>query len=156
MAKILSLDQSTKLTGWCLMKNNKYDSSGVLPVDDKEETIERMQLMYKEIVQLIKRVKPDMVLFEDTQFQRNYASFRTLSQLQGIIMAYLFELDLPFYIVPSTAWKSCCHIKGKKREEQKMNTQKYIKETYGLDVSEDEADAIGIATYGIINIKDGK
>jgi crossover junction endodeoxyribonuclease RuvC len=150
--KILALDQSTRLTGWCLMINKKYNSSGVLSVINTDDTIERMKLMYDEIVKLINRVKPDVILIEDTQFQNNYSSFRTLSQLQGIIMAYLFENDLPFYIIPATAWKSCCQIKGKARNEQKKNTQKYVKNTYGLDVSEDEADSIGIATYGINNI----
>lgn len=150
--KILSIDQSTKRSGWCLTNNNKYHSSGVLSVEDLADTIERMKLMYDEIKQLIKRVKPNCVLIEDVQFQRNYSTFRTLSQLQGLIMAYLFDLDLPFYIIPSTAWKSCCHIKGANRQEQKKNTQKYVKDTYKLDVSEDEADAICISTYGIVNI----
>lgn len=151
--KLLTLDQSTTFTGWCLMENKKYDSSGVLSVNKDEDTIERLKLMYEEIVNLINRVKPDIVLIEDVQFQRNYSTYRTLSQLQGVIMAYLFEKDLPFYIIPSTAWKSCCGIKGKARKEQKKNTQIFVKNTYGLDVSEDEADAIGLATYGNENIK---
>lgn len=134
------------------MENKKYDSSGVLSVNKDEDTIERLKLMHKEIVNLINRVKPDIVLIEDVQFQRNYSTYRTLSQLQGVIMAYLFEKDLPFYIIPSTAWKSYCGIKGKVRKEQKKNTQIFVKNTYNLDVSEDEADAIGMATYGIINI----
>lgn len=135
------------------MKNKKYNSSGVLSVNKDEDAIERLKLMYDEIVNLINRVKPDIVLIEDTQFQQNYSSFRTLSQLQGVIMAYLFEKDLPFYIIPSTAWKSCCGIKGRARKEQKKNTQIFVKNTYNLNVSEDEADAIGLATYGIENIK---
>lgn len=151
--KLLGLDQSTRLTGWCLMIDKKYNSSGVLSVVNTDDTIERMKLMYDEIVELVNRVKPDVILIEDTQFQQNYSSFRTLSQLQGIIMAYLFEKDLTFYIIPATAWKSCCHIKGKARIEQKKNTQIYVKNTYGLDVTEDEADSIGIATYGIYNFK---
>jgi crossover junction endodeoxyribonuclease RuvC len=150
--KLLSLDQSTRLTGWCLMVDKKYNSSGVLSVNNTDDTIERMKLMYDQITDLINRVKPDVVLIEDTQFQNNFSSFRTLSQLQGIIMAYLFEKDLPFYIIPATAWKSYCKIKGKSRSEQKKNTQKYVRDTYGLDVSEDEADSIGIAVYGINNI----
>lgn len=154
--KLLALDQSTRLTGWCLMQNKKYDSSGVLSVSELDNTIERMKLMYDEITKLIKRVKPDIILIEDTQYQQNASAFRTLAQLQGIIMAYLFETEIPFYIIPSTGWKSYCKIKGRKRVEQKKNTQLFVKNTYKKDVSEDEADAIGIATYGVTIIKDGK
>ncbi|SHO53690.1 crossover junction endodeoxyribonuclease RuvC [Anaerocolumna xylanovorans DSM 12503] len=130
------------------MDNRIYDSSGVLSVEDLHDTSERMKLMYNEIKELINRVKPDIVLIEDTQYHQNPAAFRTLSQLQGLIMAYLFEFYLPFYIVPATAWKSCCGIKGAHRTEQKKNTQIYVKNTFGISVSEDEADSIGIAVYG--------
>lgn len=154
--KLLALDQSTTFTGWCLMKDKKYNSSGVLSVNKDEDAIERLKLMYDKIVKLINRVKPDIVFIEDVQFQRNYSTYRTLSQLQGVIMAYLFEKDLPFYIVPSTAWKSHCGIKGEARKEQKKNTQIFVKNTYGLDVSEDEADSIGIAHYSVTIVKGGK
>jgi Holliday junction resolvasome RuvABC endonuclease subunit len=146
--KVLSLDQSTRITGWCLMSNGIYNSSGIIEVKDLDDTIERISLMNTDIIKLIDGVKPDIVLFEDTQYQQNASAFRTLSQLQGVIMAYLFKLGLPFYIIPSTAWKSYCGIKGKRRIEQKKNTQIFVKEKYGLGVSEDESDAIGIATYG--------
>lgn len=154
--KLLALDQSTRCTGWCLMQDKQYKSSGVLFVENLDDTIERMKLMYEEIKKIIKEVKPDVVMIEDVQYQQNIQALKTLSQLQGIIMAYLYDLNIPFYIIPSTGWKSYCKIKGKKREEQKKNTQKYVKNTYGLDVSEDEADSIGIATYSITIIEDDK
>lgn len=145
--KILALDQSSKITGWCVMSGSEYDSSGIIKVNEDLNTIDRLLLMDKEIIDLIDRVKPNIVLIEDTQYQQNASAFRTLSQLQGIIMAYLFKLNLPFYIIPATAWKSYCGIKGKKRIEQKKNTQLFVKNRYGLDVSEDESDAIGICVY---------
>jgi Holliday junction resolvasome RuvABC endonuclease subunit len=105
------------------------------------------------IKSLIKQTKPDYIVFENVQFQNNYGTFQQLSQLQGVIMAYLFETDIGFIIIEPSAWKSCCGIKGRKREEQKKNTQIYVKDKYGFDVSEDEADAIGIGTWAIKNIK---
>lgn len=105
------------------------------------------------IKSLIQRTKPDYIVFENVQFQNNYGTFQQLSQLQGVIMAYLFETDIGFTIIEPSAWKSCCGIKGRKREEQKKNTQLYVKEKYSYDVSEDEADAVGIGTWAIKNIK---
>jgi crossover junction endodeoxyribonuclease RuvC len=154
--RVLALDQSSKITGWCLMNDNEYNSSGIMKVNEDLDTVERLLLMNKEIINLIDRVKPNIVLIEDTQYQQNASAFRTLSQLQGVIMAYLFKLNLPFYIIPATAWKSYCGIKGKKRVEQKKNTQIFVKEKYGLDVSEDESDAIGICTYSKKLLKTSK
>jgi hypothetical protein len=68
-------------------------------------------------------------------------------------MAYLFELDVGFTIVQPSAWKSYSNIKGRKREEQKANTVQMIKEKFNLDVSENEADSIGIGLFALYNEK---
>lgn len=152
MIRLLGIDQSTKCSGYCVMENGKYKKSGVIEVSDKDDTMTRLENMNKEIIKLIRDVKPTWVIFENIQFQRNYQTYKTLAQLQGLIMAYLFQKDLGFTIVEPTAWKSCCGIKGKKRIEQKMNTQKYVEDTYGVSVGEDEADSIGITTWAIKNL----
>jgi len=116
--------------------------------------------MNDKIQSVVKKHKPDYIVFENVQFQNNYGTFQQLSQLQGVLMAYLFEINIGFTIIEPSAWKSCCGIKGRKRVEQKKNTQIYVREKYGYDVSEDEADAIGIGTWAIKNIiknkKEGK
>lgn len=112
-----------------------------------------MKQMQEKIIQLIDEIKPNFIVFEDIQFQQNYGTFKQLSQLQGILMAELFKLDIGFHIIEPSAWKSFCGIKGRKREEQKKNTQAFVKMMYKVGVSEDEADAIGIGFWAINNIK---
>ena len=97
--------------------------------------------------------KPDFIVFEDTQFQKSYKTYQELSQMQGVLMAYLFDLDIGFEIVSPGTWRSYSKIKGRKRIEQKLNTQIFIKEKYGIDVSEDEADAIGLGVFSSNKIK---
>ena len=38
----------------------------------------------------------------------------------------------------------------------KANTKKFVADKYGLIVSEDEADAVGIATWAVANIEEDK
>ena len=111
-----------------------------------------MKQMYDEITKLINTISPNFIVFEDVQFQQNYGTFQQLSQLQGVIMAYLFKTDIGFQIIQPSAWKSFCGIKGRKRVEQKKNTQIFVKSKYDIDVSEDEADAIGIGIWAINKI----
>ena len=154
MAKILNLDQSTKITGYSVFINNNLDTYGLLTANANEKNpIERMKEMNDKIIALINNVKPDYIVLEQVQFQNNYGTFQQLSQLQGVIMAYLFKINIGFNLIEPTAWKSCCGIKGRKRIEQKANTQKFVKERYKVDVSEDEADAIGIGYWSINNVK---
>lgn len=151
---ILALDQSTKATGYSVFIEDRLFNYGTLEVDKNEKNpIERMKLMYDKIKRLTDVVSPDYIVFENVQFQNNYGTFQQLSQLQGVVMAFLFETNIGFTIIEPSAWKSCCGIKGRKRVEQKKNTQIFVKDTYNIDTCEDEADAIGIGTWAIQNIK---
>ena len=152
--KILCLDQATKTSGYSVFENKKLITYGILQANENEKNpIERMKQMQDRINELIDKIKPSFIVFEDIQFQQNYGTFKQLAQLQGILMAKLFKLDIGFQIIEPSAWKSFCGIKGRKREEQKKNTQAFVKSIYKVSVSEDEADAIGIGFWAINNIK---
>lgn len=150
--KILALDQATKITGYSVFVDKQLSTYGLLEVNEKDAT-ERMRGMDLKLQELIEKEQPNYIVFENVQFQRNYGTFQQLSQLQGILMAYLFKLNIGFEIIQPSAWKSFCGIKGRKREEQKLNTQLFVKKKYGIESSEDEADAIGIGTWAIKHVK---
>ena len=69
-------------------------------------------------------------------------------------MAYFFKIDIGFVIVKPSEWKGICKIKGRKREEQKLNTIAFVLDEFGLNVSEDIADSIGIGVWSIKTIKE--
>ena len=108
--------------------------------------------MYDKIKGCLIKINPDFVVFENVQFQKNYGTFQQLSQLQGLIMALLFERNIGFQYVESTAWRAFCGVKGKKRTEQKANAIQIVKDKFNLSVSDDEADAILIGFWAINKI----
>ena len=151
--KILSLDQSTKCTGYCITEDGKIKDWGVLEPARKKDVVNiRMEEMFFKIKGLIEATQPDFLVMEGTQYQNNANSFNILSKLQGLIIAIAFLTNLGFYIVEPTCWKSFCKIKGRRREEQKAGSKQFAAETYGIIATEDEADAIGIATWAMANI----
>lgn len=111
-----------------------------------------MRVMSKLIKEVLNDKASDYVVIENVQYQNNYNTYCQLSQMQGVIFNLLFERDIPFCLVQPTKWKSFNGIKGRKRVEQKANTIQMVKSKYGLDVTEDEADAIGIGYWAINNI----
>jgi len=150
---ILSFDQSTKITGYSLFSNSKLIYYGTLQSDLCEKNpIERMKQMYENIKECIIKHNPDFVVFEDTQFQNNFSTFQQLSQMQGILLALLFEKNIGFLIIQPTAWKSFCGVKGKKRQQQKDSAIQIVRDKFNLSVSEDEADAILIGFWAINKI----
>ena len=151
---ILNFDQATKISGYSLFENSELVAYGKLEVDKKEKNIiERMKQMISLIKLKIDEHKPDFIVFEDTQFQKSYKTYQELSQMQGVLMAYLFDLDIGFEIVSPGTWRSFSKIKGRKRIEQKTNTIQMIKDKYNLELSEDICDAIGIGLWSINKIK---
>lgn len=152
--KILCLDQATKISGFSIWENKKLIKYGLLEVDSNEKNpIERMKLMSDLIINLIKSLSPSFVVIEDVQFQKNQATFLQLAQMQGVLMQYFFSIDIGFQIVKPSVWKGFCGIKGRKREEQKLNTILFVKDRYGFDCSEDESDAVGIGYYASQKVK---
>lgn len=152
--KILNFDQATNTTGYSVFIDGKLTNYGTLLSNHKEKnTLERIKQMTDEIVKIIGITKPDFVVLENIQFQRNIATFKSLAQLQGCIMYHLNNLNIGYVFVEPSAWKSFCGIKGRKREEQKKNTIIYVKNKYNINVSEDIADAIGIGAWALDNLK---
>lgn len=153
--KILCLDQATRVTGYSVWQNGKLKKYGTLePSMSKNVTyIERLVDMCNAIESLIIKTKPNVVCIEDVQFQSNQRVFKILAQMQGYIFAILDKIKLPFVVVEPSCWKAFDGIKAKRREEQKLQTIKFVKEKYNIEqLSEDEADAIAIGCWAVANI----
>lgn len=126
---------------------------GLLNSNVKENNpLERMRIMGNLIRDKLRKLCPDVVVIEGVQFQNNYRTYSQLSQMQGVIFNILFEQNIEFRLIEPTAWKSYSKIKGKKRVEQKENTILMVRNKFNINVSEDEADAIGIGVWAINNI----
>lgn len=147
--KILCLDQATYITGYALFDNGKLKKYGVLEGVQSKNSYERVRSMYFLIRNLIDKLSPDFVVLEDIQFQRNQSVYKQLAQIQGSIFSHLFEKDLGFILVPPSVWKNYSKIQGKKRQEQKENTIKFVLDNFKKSVTEDEADAIVMGVYAI-------
>lgn len=147
---ILALDQSTSSTGYSVFRFGKIIESGTLRshVGIKENNFhERINDMGEQINKLAKRINPSVVVIEDVQFQRNYGVYKRLANLQGVIYAYLYQLNIPCFTVEVTKWKTFFGVKSRGRVNQKQETRELVNKIYGLIVQEDEADAIGIGHW---------
>jgi len=131
-----------------VFEDDELITYGILEADKKKDIMERMYQMYFSVKKLYDNVNPDFVFIEDTHYQRNFASFQSLSQMQGVILSILFEKNVGFQIVKPSTWKSVTKVKGRKRKEQKESAMQIVKEKYKINVSEDVAEAILIGLWG--------
>lgn len=148
---ILGLDQATNVCGYCLMEcsQNEHNVVDAGVVHIKGDSVdEKISYLKHWVVEYADKYNPDCFILEDIQYQNNQRTYKVLAELLGVLSNVYHENEVNYRIVPPVTWKSKFNIKGRARKEQKENTIKYVKERFGLDVTNDEADAICIAMYG--------
>ncbi len=146
--KVLSMDQSTRVSGYCLFQDGKYIESGVIDMSKSElNTPERSFEMAKALWEVIKKHQPDHLIIEDTQQQNNVKTVIILSRLQGMIIGYAEAHNVKVHILLPSAWrKALKYTQGPKikRQELKQQSIDYVKKIFGLVLSEDECEAVCI------------
>lgn len=158
--RVVSMDQSTKLSGYAVFDDGKYIDSGVIDMSkSKLGTEERSFEMAKSLWRVIKHYKPQHLVLENVQMQRNNAqTMIILARLAGMIIGYAEAHKVKTHLVLPAQWRSAIEFSQGpkvKREELKQQSIDYVKEYLGLDKTEDECEAIaaGVAAHKIFNFE---
>ena len=148
--KLLSLDVSTKSTGWAVFENKNLIEYGCI-TSASTDLIKRIHIITDGIKEILNKYTIDKIVVEEVRPEmgtQNIKTHRALMWVQGYIaiMAHdNFKLEFE-YIYPSE-WRKTCGIKtgsGVRRESLKSKDIAFVKEKYHIDVNDDIADAIGI------------
>lgn len=147
MFKTLAFDQSSTKTGWSLFDGDTYIDSGVIDKHKISDTDKRVGEMGAAICDKIEELKPDHVVIENIQQQSGVSTVILLARLQGFILGWCYVHNIDVEIIGPSQWRAALKIKqgaGIKRKELKAQSIEYVKNKYGLNVSEDEAEAVCI------------
>lgn len=150
--KVIAFDQASVNTAYSVWQDSELIRYGMVTADKKIKSHLRLRQMSVKIADVIKQEQPDYVVFEDCQLQAgNAATFQILCQLQGMIMALLYDVGVNFDVVRPSVWKSFIGVAKGKRDEQKAKTLDKIEELYQITLkqNDDLADAIGIGHYAV-------
>ena len=146
--KILSMDQSTRITGWSLFDNGKYVKSGVIDLHKITDTHERSKQMGLEICKLIEEHKPSEMVIEEVAMQSNVDTLKKLARIQGMAIGFATAHNIPTHILEPSRWRSALHFEQGpkvKRAQLKQQSCDFVKNVLGLDIkSEDENEATAI------------
>lgn len=152
MSKLLSLDQSSRITGYAIFNNGALESYGKFDAECAgADMADRLSYIRNKIKTLIIENEVSEVVFEDIQLQanrgNNVQTFKVLAEVYGVISQLLQEMAIPQTAVLASSWKSTLGIKGKDRAEQKRNAQQWVINTYSVKPTQDECDAICIGQH---------
>ena len=145
--KILSWDQSSNLSGYCLFDKNIVES-GVIDKHKIKDSSLRIAEMSKAICEKIDEFKVDVVVLEGIQNQGSIATVILLARLQGMILGYCYAHGIRTEILGPSQWRSKLKFKqgaGVKRDDLKQQAMDYVLKEYGLEVDVDQSEAVCIA-----------
>ena len=142
--KLIAFDQSTTRSGFCVMElgTARIIESGVIIPNKNDETIDRIIYTIKRCLNLVRTNGVAFVFIEGVQNQRNPKVFEVLAKLAGSLEIMLYESGYLVNVVKASEWRRRVGIKNRKRADVKKEAIEMVKELYGLDVSEDESEAI--------------
>ena len=150
--RTIGIDQATHISGYSVYDGKELIKFGTFTVNETNE-IERDNIIKMWLCSIINNWQPDVLGLEGIQLQQNAArgigvtTFETLARLQGILMEACYEQKVPFVICPTNTWRAHCKVKGQTREAKKNSMRQLAREWHSVNVTEDEADAIGIGKY---------
>ncbi len=156
---VVSMDQSTRVSGYAVFDDGKYLCSGLVDMSkSKLDTEERSFEMAKALWKIIKKYHPEHMILEDVQQQSNAKTMIVLARLAGMVIGYAEAHGVKVHILQPSKWRAALSYRQGskvKREELKRQSIDYVKNNLGLTLSEDECEAIaeGIAAHKIFDFE---
>ena len=146
--KVLSLDLSTKSTGWCIGQNQFIISHGCITASSKD-VMKRIIKMRDELSKIIKNNNIQKIIMEQVRQQYSSHTSKILMWLQATIVLIAYEINpkIEYDFIGASTWRAALKIKqgpGIKRNNLKPQDIQYVKNKYNITVNDDEADAICI------------
>lgn len=163
---ILSLDLSTKSSGWAIFKEQELINYGCI-TSSSTDLIKRIHIMIDEIDRILQENEISKIIVEEVRPEGGYGvgnqkTHKALMYLQAALEFLIHDnynkkVEIE-YIFPSS-WRAKCGIKngrGIKRTSLKEADIAFVKENFNLDVNDDEADAICIGFANFKNDNDNE
>lgn len=146
--RILSLDLSTRSSGWCVGKDGSLEDHGCITASSRD-VVKRIIKMRDQLSKLIKNNKIDKIIMEEVRPEYNSHTNKVLMWLQAVIVVAAYQIDsnIEYEFVGTSEWRAALKIKqgrGVKRQILKPQDIQYVKDKYGITVNDDQADAICI------------
>ena len=146
--KIIGLDISTRITGWSIFENEQYVKSGNINLERTGKKIDvRLKIMSTQILQLLYREKPDVIVVESGYIGKNPKVALDLMRVRSVPFFYSLVANVLVLEPEPSEWRSILGFQsyGGQRTKYKKLVVKYVDKHFKQDVGDDEADAICLA-----------
>jgi len=147
--KILGIDPGLAIVGFGVIVKNKNKikllASGCVLTSKDESVYERIGAIYEDIVGLIEKYKPDVVICEELFYFKNAKTVINVAQARGVIMLAAKKMNVPFFEYTPLQIKQALTGYGRADKRQIQEMTKSLLGLSGYLKPDDVADAVASA-----------
>ena len=147
MSIIVSLDPSTKSTGYAVFKDNTLIDKGVFQSKSKD-VLERIWHIQNEVVELIRYYEPDNMAMENVMITMSAPTAKSLLGLELILELEAYKHKIPCTLIRPSSWRKTLGLSNSpklNRAAKKQEAIDYVNKKYNLNEKTDDiTDAICI------------
>lgn len=146
---IMGVDPGTAITGYGLIR---YDGSrfslvecGCIRTSPESPMSERLQILYRELTNIIRRYKPEQFAIEELFFNKNARTALAVGHARGVAMLAASSSDMPVFEYTPLQVKQAVTGFGRAAKTQVQYMVKTILALPEAPTPDDVADALAVA-----------
>ena len=148
---MIGIDASTNKTGIAVFQDNQYVTHTLIDLHKIKNAGDRIPKMMIAICDYLSKYKIDKIIMEESMMTTNISTVKMLASIAGAVMYYAASHNIEFQLDLPSAWRKRVGLtqgRSVKRDVLKAEAIQAVKQEYGIDVSDDVAEAILIARSG--------
>jgi len=150
----LGIDPGTAITGIGLVEVNSKDEFralhwGAILTKANSPLPERLEIIYRELNEIIEKYQPTSAAVESLFFSRNVRTAMSVGQARGVVLLALEQAGLPISHYRPNEIKQGITGNGAADKKQMQMMVRSLLELEETPQPDDAADALGIAIYHI-------
>jgi Holliday junction resolvasome RuvABC endonuclease subunit len=149
--KIIGIDASSNKTGIAVFCDGQYIEHTLIDLHKIKDPDIRIPKMMVEICKYIKKHGADKIIMEKSMMKNNIDTVQKLSNIAGAVMLYAATKNMEFQFVYPSEWRKKIGLSQSTqitREVLKEEAVQAVKKEYGMELTDDECEAILIARSG--------
>jgi len=147
--RILGIDPGYGITGFGLIDAQRGQfrllNCGAITTPPNTEFAWRLEVIYNDMVELLKVAQPDVVAIEELFFGQNVTTGINVAQSRGVILLAIRQAGIPFYEYKPMQVKQAVVGYGNASKHQVQDMTKRLLHLSAMPKPDDAADAIAIA-----------
>jgi crossover junction endodeoxyribonuclease RuvC len=146
---ILGIDPGLADTGYGVIESYKSEfkflTCGVIKTSAKLELADRLLIIYKDLINLIDKYRPDLISIEELFFNKNVKTALIVGQARGVVLLAIKQKKVPFISLTPLQVKQAVTSYGQAPKKQVQTMVQKILKLKSIPQPDDAADALATA-----------